>query len=58
MLLVVASKDLTNQGIHVETSESDKLPAVTHGSKVRNEVFDVILSHFVTVPVEAGRKVI
>ena len=57
-LLVILGKHFTDKGIHVETGQGDKLPAVTHRSKVWYKVFEIIFTHLLCIPVEARREVI
>lgn len=56
--LVVFGEDLADQGVHVEASERNELPAVPHGGQVRDKVLDVVLTHVLGVPVEARREVV
>lgn len=54
----VATEDLTDKRVHVETSESNELPAVAHRCKIRDESFDFFFTHFLGIPIERWREVV
>jgi hypothetical protein len=52
------SEDLGNEGVHVEPSKGNELPAVAHLSQVGDKVLHVVLGHLLGIPIEARREVV
>jgi len=57
-LLVVPGEHLADEGVHMEASEGNELPAVAHGGKIRDEILDFVLTHLLGIPVETWREVV
>ena len=57
-LLIGPREDLGDQGVHVETSKGDELPAIAHLGQIWHKVLDIILGHLLSVPVEARGEIV